>query len=184
LHSQRKAYESCLRKLDNLLELKISSENRNGSLISDEEYAKKKGEFLKEKSHLEEILNDTSGRVKKWLDITERALNFACYARYWFKNGTPEEKTQILQALGSNLTLKDKKLLFNVKKPFTLLEKISSRVPEIKPRFEPEKLALNKGKIEDVYSQNPILRRVCDNVRTCIMNSLDSINIPQFEIPH
>lgn len=181
--SQKRTYTNCLKKLDNLLQLKISPENSDGSLLSDEEYAKKKAELIREKAHLEEVLGDAERRVERWLDIAEKTFNFACYARYWFKNGTPEEKTQILQALGSNLTLKDKKLLFNVKKPFTLLEKILSRVPEIKPRFEPEKLALNKGKIEDVYSQNPILRGALHEVRTWIINCPDAINIPQFERP-
>jgi len=58
---------------------------------------------MKEKARLEEILNDTEGRAEKWLETGEKVFNFARYARYWFKNGSSQEKAQILQALGSNL---------------------------------------------------------------------------------
>jgi len=40
--SQKRAYTNCLKKLDNLLQLKISPQNSDGSLLSDEEYTKKK----------------------------------------------------------------------------------------------------------------------------------------------
>jgi len=103
LASQRKAYNNCLKKLDNLFQLKISPLNNNGSLLSDEEYAKQKTELMKEKARLEEILNDTGQRVEKQLANLELAFNFATYARYWFENGTLQEKGQILNALGSNL---------------------------------------------------------------------------------
>ena len=69
LASQRKAYDSCLKKLDNLFQLKISPLNSDGSLLSDEEYSKQKAEIIKEKAQLEETLKDFNGRVEKWLEI-------------------------------------------------------------------------------------------------------------------
>jgi DNA invertase Pin-like site-specific DNA recombinase len=163
LNSQRRAYDNCLKKLNNLFQLKISPLNTDGSLLSDEEYAKRKTELIREKAYLEEILKDTGRRVKKWLDIAEKTFNFACYARYWFENGTPEEKKTILQALGSNLTLKDKKLYIQIKKLFVPIENVSQGIPEAKPRFEPKKSALNERKLEEFYSQNPIVRRRWDS---------------------
>jgi site-specific DNA recombinase len=181
LSSQRRAYDSCLKKLNNLLQLKISPLNSDGSLLSDEEYARRKAELIKEKARLEEVLGDTGGRVNHWLEIAEKTFDFACHARHWFKNGTPEEKSQILQALGSNLILKDKKLLIQLKKPFTWLENVSGGFPEVRATFEPEKSGKNELKLEECYSQNPTLRRALDEVRTWIMTSQEAINIPQFE---
>ena len=166
LYSQRRAYNNCLKKLNNLFQLKISPLNSEGSLLSDQEYAKQKAELTKEKARLEEVLNDTTGRVERSLDIVEKAFNFACYARYWFKNGGPEEKSQILQVVGSNLILKDKKLCFQLEKPFPLVEEMIKQVPEVRAGFEPKKSLLNKGKIEETYSKNPILRGAVDDVRT------------------
>jgi hypothetical protein len=101
--SQRKAYDNCLKKLDNLFQLKISAANTDGSLLSDEEYGNQKTELLREKARLEEILNDRSANIEKWLETGEKIFNFACYARYWFEHGSPQEKFAILKSLGSNL---------------------------------------------------------------------------------
>lgn len=173
LSSQRRAYDSCLKKLDNLLQLKISPSNSDGNLLSDEEYARRKGELIREKLRLEEILHDREGQVDRWLEIAEKAFDFACYARCWFKKGTPEEKTRILQALGSNLTLKDKKLKIQLKKPFLWLAGVSGGSPEVKPAFEPERSGKNELKLEERYTQNPRLRGALDEVRTWMMENND-----------
>lgn len=180
LKSQRKAYDGCLKKLDNLFQLRISPLNTDGNLLSDEEYAKRKAELIKEKVRLEAVLNDTAGGVERWLDVAEKAFDFACYARYWFANGAPEQKSQILQALGSNLILKGRKLRIYVKKPFTWIEKVSDGVPEVRATFEPKKKGSNKGKIEQLYSKNPTLRRGLDEVRTWIMGNVEGFYIPSF----
>jgi len=175
LSSQKKAYNSCLRKLDNLFALKISPLNSDGSLLSDEEYAKRKTELIKEKARLEEILNDTSDRVEKWLDAAERTFDFACYAREWFAKGSPKKKGAILQALGSNLTLKDKILHIQLKKPFVFLERVPSGLEQIKGRFEPKNKGQNERKLEQFYAKSPILRSLVDDVRTSyIMSSINN----------
>ena len=176
--SQRKAYDSCLKKLENLFQLKISPLNSDGSLLSDEEYAKQKAELMKEKARLEEILNDTEGRVEKWLETGEKVFNFARYARYWFKNGSSQEKAQILQALGSNLTLKDKKLLIELKTPFRAIGQVVKEVPEAKYRFEPKKSVLNEAKLREIYLQNPIVLRAMNKVRTWIKRNVDDSGPP------
>ncbi len=181
LNSQQKAYDNCLKKLDNLFQLKISPLNTNESLLSDEEYARQKAELMKEKARLEEILSDTEGKIEKWLDIGKKVFNFACYARHWFANGTPEEKGSILQALGSNLTLKDKKLSILIRKVFIPIEDVSQSVPEIKPLFKPKKYGLNEHKLEEFYSKNPILLRGLDEVRTRIMSNLQDFYVPTFQ---
>jgi len=163
LSSQRRAYDNCLKKLNNLFQLKISPLNTDGNLLSDEEYARRKAELIKEKARLEEILNDTSGRVEKWLDDAEKTFAFACYAREWFINGSPEEKGRILQALGSNLTLKDKILHIQLKKPLVFFERVPSGLAQIKNRFEPKNKGQNEAKLEQFYAKSPILRRERDS---------------------
>jgi len=182
LNSRRKAHAICIQKLENLLQLKISPLNADGSLLSDEEYAKRKTEIIKEKARLEEMLNDTSGRMSEWLEIAEKTFNFACNSRHWFNNGSPEMKSQILQVLGSNLILKDKKLQIELDKSFTWLADVSYAYPEVKATFEPKKSAKNELKLEERYSQNPTLRRRLDDVRTWFMeNYLDGSLIPSFK---
>jgi hypothetical protein len=164
--SQRKAYDICLKKIDNLLQLKISPMNADGSLLSDEEYAKRKSELIKEKARIQESLNDTDKRVEKWLEIGERIFTFACYARRWFVDGTTQDKAMIFQSLGSNLILKDKKLAIELKKSLMAIIHVAERVPQIRGTFEPAKFGLDKGKLGALYSQSPVVCRLMDKVRT------------------
>ena len=172
LTSQRKAYDSCLKKLNNLFQLKISPLNSDWSLLSDQEYANRKSELIKEKVRLEEILNDTGARVERWLSDAEKTFELACYAREWFAKGSPQEKSRILQSLGSNLTLKDKKLYIQLKKPLFLIERVSKGLPQIKGAFEPTNKGQNERELEQLYSKNPILRALVDDVRTCLLESM------------
>lgn len=183
LSSQRKAYDGCLKKLDNLFQLKISPLNTNGNLLSDEEYAKQKTELFVEKTRLEEILNDTSDRVEKWLDTAEKTFDFACHARHWFAKGSPKQKGRILQAIGSNLTLNDKKLHIQLKKPLGLIEKVIKVVPQTRAGFEPKKAGLNERKLEQFYCQNPIVRGLVDDVRTYFMGIKEYFEIPVLSRP-
>jgi len=159
LSSQRKAYDGCLKKLDNLFKLKISPLNTDGNLLSDEEYAERKAKLIKEKARLEEVLNDASGRVEKWLDTAKKTFDLACCAREWFAKGGPEEKGTILQAIGSNLTLKGKKLHIQLKKPLVLIEKVVRGVPPTREGFEPKNKGLNERELEQFYAKNPTVCR-------------------------
>jgi site-specific DNA recombinase len=166
ISSQRKAYDTCIKKLDNLFQLKISPMNADGSLLSDEEYAKRKTELFKEKTRIQELLGDTDKRVERWLEVIERAFDFACHAKHWFTNGTTQTKATILRAFGSNLTLKDKKLVVELKNPLMAIKNVVKGVPQVRGMFEPAKYGLNKGDLEDLYSKNPMVLRTLDEVRT------------------
>ncbi|MCX6774593.1 MAG: recombinase family protein [DPANN group archaeon] len=164
--SQRKTYDNCLRKLDNLLQLKISPLNIDGSMLSDQEYAKRKTNLVEEKIRLEELLNDTSHRVNDWLNIAEKAFGFACNARRQFAKGSNEEKGQILQIIGSNLTLKDKKLCIQPPKTLALIEKVVRDVPQTRGTFEPKNKGQNERELEQFYAKNPVVCGLVDDVRT------------------
>ncbi len=150
------------------------------------DYAKQKAELMKEKTRLEEILSDTNGRIDKWFKIGEKTFNLVRYATYWFNNGSPEEKAQILKSLGSNLILKDKKLVIQLKTPFIEIGNIVNKVPEAKAGFEPKKNGLNEAKLHEFFSKNPIVLPAMHKVRTwldgCILDDSDpnEYNIPDF----
>lgn len=134
-------------------------------LITDEEYAKQKQELLKERILLEEKLNDSRHRADTWLDLTEKTFNFANQAKSWFENGSQEEKKTILEIIGSNLFLKDKKLFIEAEIPFHIIEDALKVLPDTKSRFEPPKDPLYKRKKEAWTSLNPSWCSVVDEVR-------------------
>ncbi len=53
-----------------------------------------------------------------WADQVQRAFNFSVRAREKFKKGSKAEKRRIYFGLGSNLTIKDRKVYCDLLKPF------------------------------------------------------------------
>ena len=105
--SQQRAYQDCLKRLDNLVTLKTSPQNTEGNLLSDEEYGRQRFALLKEKARLEELMQDTGHRVEQWLELSEKTFEFACSARQWFAKGDLETKKTILTALGLYLGIRE-----------------------------------------------------------------------------
>jgi len=164
LKSQQKEYNRCLIELDNLLKLKISPSNSDGSLLSDEEYKKQKTSITKKKARFEELLGDTGNRVEQWMSDAEQIYDFACFAKIRFAKGNKQTKKEILSALGQNLLLKDGKLTIELKKPLKIIEETIPLVPEATRRLEPLRNADDTTKTADLTAVNPAwLRRQDSN---------------------
>ena len=69
-------------------------------------------------------------------------------------------------AVGSNLTLKDKKLSIEAKESFRILEKALSPAINTNPTFEPIKLGLPQGRKGESTPLSPSLCGDWDEVRT------------------
>lgn len=166
VQSQQRAYRDCLLRLDSLVSLKTSPGNVDGLLLSDQEYGRRRFALLKEKTQLEELLRDTSHRVERWLELSEETFEFACTARQRFVDGDSQVKKEILTAIGSNLSLKDKKLFVEARKPFVILEESLCHPGSTNTRFEPEENGLKEGQKGAINSFHPTLRGGRDEVRT------------------
>jgi DNA invertase Pin-like site-specific DNA recombinase len=138
IETQQNAYKLCLAHIDNLVKLKTSPDNADGSRLSEEEYGRQRLGLLKEKAALEELLNDVGHRVNQWLNLAEQTFKFACTAQAKFAKGDPKAKKEILLTIGSNLILKDKTLSIEAKKPFLILEKSLSADLQKNGPIEPE----------------------------------------------
>ncbi len=126
-------------KINSLLELRISINNINREIISDAEYMAKRTELLAKKEELLEKIKQADQDKNKWVELTEKTFDFACYARYWFAKGDSTAKTEILGTLGNNLTIKDRKLWIDRSKPFFLIEKGLQEIEEVVEKLEPKK---------------------------------------------
>jgi hypothetical protein len=166
IKTQRKAHQECLNEIDSLLNLKTSSGNRNGALLSDDEYAQRRGELLKEKAALEELINNTDQRLEQQLKLSEETFEIACNAQKRFTEGDPGIKKEILAAVQSNLTLKDKKLLFVAKKPFLILENTIYPEKLSIPPIEPKKNEVAQGRKTHSIFMRPYLLGDLDDIRT------------------
>jgi site-specific DNA recombinase len=163
IEAQQKAYQECVQEIDNLVKLKTSPGNSDGSRLSDEEYGQRRFKLLKEKAGLEELLRDAGLRIEQQLRLSEKTFEFACTAQARFAKGDAKTKKEMLATFGSNLTLKDKKLCIEAKEPFFILEKsMSDEKPENGP-IEPENTSLPQRQKEtgaslrpNVLARNPV----------------------------
>jgi hypothetical protein len=105
-------------KLASLLMKFISPENIGGALISDAEYAAGKSPLVSRKSELEKELTVENLGLEQWVELSERTFKFVRYARAWFKHGNTEVRRGIFTALGSDLTIKDKKVAITIHSVF------------------------------------------------------------------
>ena len=84
---------------------------RTRQLLDDEEYIDQKNKLKLKMAKVVDSINNTDERAENWLELTEKAFNFAKYARARFeKTEDLLVKRDILITLGQNLLLKDRKL--------------------------------------------------------------------------
>ena len=152
--SQQEAYDGCVKRLDNLLKLKISPQNVNNEVIGEDEYLEQRKALLIEKDELLAKINGVDTRINNMMELSEKTFNFACYAKYWFEHGDIKDKTQILATLGSNLTIKDRKLCIDGHKPFFLIERGLKEVKEVIGELEP-------SKVIDLAIDSPVFSDAC-----------------------
>ena len=166
IQSQQKAYQECVQEIDNLVKLKTAPSNVDGSRLSDEEYGRRRVELLKTKKKLEELLNDAGHQVEQRLKLSEETFEFACAVQERFAKGDPKTKKEILTTMGSNLTLKDKKLLIEARKPFFILGNTLSSDKPVFPPIEPAKTEAAQWQNIPFLFLSPYLRGEIDDVRT------------------
>ncbi|MEA2715249.1 MAG: hypothetical protein QOG91_277, partial [Candidatus Parcubacteria bacterium] len=167
IQAQQKAYRDCLGRIDNLVKLKTSPSNAEGGFLSDEEYGRQRADLLKKKAELEELLHDAGHRVDQWIKLSEQTFEFACTARKRFTEGDAGTKKEILLTIGSNLTLKDRTLRIEARKPLFILEKSISDDEQQNGPIEPETVAIpQRQKAPNYHLRTRLLRDLDSNQDT------------------
>jgi site-specific DNA recombinase len=154
IESQQTAYTNAVKKVERLISMCA-----NG-IITEAELQAKKPEAMKEKERAQRALNETDKGITSWADKMENVLTFVAHARTKFKNGTKEERRKIFLSLGSNLLLKDRKVIFQSPESHQHIKKISSVVKEVIHPIEPVDKVANQGHIETLLSSSSMLCRV------------------------
>lgn len=149
IKAQQKSLESCRRRLDNLLDLRINDK------VSEEEFDTKKASIIQEKEKLEESLKNSNIRQNVWIDKAEALFNFAETAKKRFETGNLEDKHQILKALGSNLLLKDRILSVSIESNLALFLEVAPEVQKLHNRLEPLQPIEKSIRWDKIYSENP-----------------------------
>jgi site-specific DNA recombinase len=140
------AYDACQTRLVNLSREFTSPINSSYELYTPEEFRKQKAELVAERDRLEKEMGGTKEKLDQDLETAERIFNFCTFARHHFSNGDLQKKRAIFGTIGSNLTLKDKKLSIERLHPYMLIENEVKAQKLLYAGLEPEKKGYNKRK--------------------------------------
>lgn len=144
--SLQEAIDNCQTQIAKLNKEYTSPLNLDHSLYTPEEFKTLKSDLLKERTALEQEIERTTERVDKTLELCEKTFNFCTYAYHHFTNGSLQAKREVFSAIGSNMTLMDKKLNIQALEPYLLIEKELASITHKKPMLEPRLQGSNKGK--------------------------------------
>lgn len=121
----QKSLEAALAKCEErLLRLNneyTSSQNLDYSIYTPEEFKKYKKDILSERANIEQQIQQSRIKVDRTLELSERTFNFCAYAQHHFNNGDIQKRREIFSSIGSNLTLKDKKLQIELLYPYLVI---------------------------------------------------------------
>ncbi len=137
--SLQDAYNNCQTRLNNLHREYTSVQNMRHELYSPEEFRSLKTEIIQERDKLEQELKKSKESNDKSLELTERTFNFCTYAKAHFNTNDLQKKRAIFSTIGSNITLKDKKLFIDRLHPFLLIENELKAQRQLQVRLEPVK---------------------------------------------
>ncbi len=134
------------KKLQNLLDLKISPEIEKYRLISDIEYVEQKNRLTKKRVVLENSLANYDKTDESIMKLTKETFRLSAYAQKWFQFGDIEQKRTIVKKIYRNRLITNKKVLMSAKKPFEIISQFDfpSSVP--KQHIGTDNFGLDKGK--------------------------------------
>ena len=142
-------------RLNNLLTKYLGDDNRTGELISDAEYKQQKELLQADRKRLEEELQGMGQNQDNWLDTAEKVFTFAAHARYWFGQGTLEEKRTIASAFGLNLTLDNRLLRYDLLNPFEMIKEASDTLKDDAKKVRTQERTVIAGQSYYFNPQNP-----------------------------
>lgn len=130
-----------------------------GLIEDDAEFLRHKDALEADKRRIKEVLADMGGVEMAGYEETKKTFNIIVGITETFRTGTFEEKKEALSTLGSNLTLKSKKLTITNKELLVIVAKGLLEARLINPAFEPAKCEADKDETEVFASVRPALLR-------------------------
>jgi site-specific DNA recombinase len=146
----------------------IKQESAGWTLMSKEEALAEKQRLMTQLKYLDPGRGEPA-QASAGLEETAGALDYAAHARLWLKHGTLEQKHEVFAALGSNLTLRDKKVRIDLRYPLPEIERMIEIAPEIISAFEPKEMVGMTTRISSFSENIPGLLRGLNAIRTYFM---------------
>lgn len=173
------AFDSSQKRLTNLHREYTSPMNSNYELYTPEEFKKLKAEIVSERDQVESQLNKLKEKLDSSLEATERTFNFAAFALAHFNTDDLRKKRTIFSTIGSNLTLKDKKLNIERLHPYLLIENELTAQRKLYEWLEPGKDGYEQRKKAVFAASIPNWLRTVEAVRTWIADYKGDYYVPE-----
>jgi hypothetical protein len=109
----------------------------------------------------------------------EKVFRFARDARENFHKCSPEEKKRILLVIGSNLQLRDRKLLIDSRKPFQLVQDGANQTRELLTTFETVDDDFHKAKSPFTGALSTVWSPILRAIRTYYEEEWDGWIVPE-----
>lgn len=164
------------RELEHINAIALSPDT-DWQLITPEELRERKLTLLRERQGLE---SSTKQESSNGPDLAKRTYLFAASARFWFREGSPDQKRSIVQAIGSNLSLRDKILGITLAKPLATIAANLDRPDVSNIVFEPEIHGANATHSIGADVRFPVLLRGLDAIRTYWSTQIDRTPLRDF----
>jgi len=166
---QAKALERNLKRAQemrkNLIQLKISPSNSDGSMITDDEFRTQKSELNDEIMQIEGNIMRLAHRDRSWLKQCREFFDFAESLAESFRKGTPDEKRELLKNIGK-VHLNQEKLDVELAAPYSYLVQLRDALTRIGTSPEPPKTPSACGKTGISRSECPTWWAVLEEIRT------------------
>ena len=117
VESRQRQYQRLQSELDGYFKMRAREE------MTADEFSTKKSVIVEEQARLKETIDDGLHGQRTWLELAEEFLTNAFYARDMLLSDDLAAKRKVVEKIGWNLLLKDKKLVWTYQKPYDVLLK-------------------------------------------------------------
>lgn len=145
--SLQSAVEGIQKKLDALLDMKLSGE------LTSEEYSLKKSALMNEQSQFKEQLQSKASN--DWHSKSKKCFDAAYLASQKFVHSEPEERKSMIREINANLFLDYGTIIPELEKPYFLFKEMKKSTKEPNNRFEPVKEAFLSAQTINSALSNP-----------------------------
>ncbi|HSW97035.1 MAG TPA: recombinase zinc beta ribbon domain-containing protein [Candidatus Saccharimonadales bacterium] len=143
------------KRITNLVSLKISPDNSDGSMLSDEEFADRKRALVFEKEKITKQLEQQDPNNSEWAEIAKDSFDFGLRASRRFQKGGTDDKKIIFKTVGSKSILLDQKLQFQLRYLFFQYKQGVQKTNEEINRLESNNSLSDQSNLKE-YLKSPV----------------------------
>ena len=137
LETHKQNLERSKNKIQNLIDMLADND------ITREEYSERRKKCESEANIASETILNIESKEKRQQEILTDTFKLATNLKKKFQKGTPDKKKDIILKLGSNLSLKDKKLAIMLDLKFQAFQKYANGANQEITRIKPLEMPIN-----------------------------------------